>query len=84
MERHDKRCSCRSAHSLVAESAGNPIHHQLGVAVADGKWRARSSIRNFNSALFATITTDASWRPVNRLHDSFTALAALCRFSISS
>jgi potassium-transporting ATPase potassium-binding subunit len=56
-----------------AEASGNPIHHQLGVAGGnmEGK-EVRFGI--FNSALFATITTDASCGAVNSMHDSFTAL----------
>ncbi len=58
-----------------AESAGNPIHHQLGVAVADGNMEGKEvRFGIFNSALFATITTDASCGAVNSMHDSFTAL----------
>ncbi|MEO8429702.1 MAG: potassium-transporting ATPase subunit KdpA [Verrucomicrobiota bacterium] len=58
-----------------AEAAGNPIHHQLGVSAADGNME-RKEVRFgiFNSALFATITTDASCGAVNSMHDSFTAL----------
>jgi potassium-transporting ATPase potassium-binding subunit len=56
-----------------AEANGNPIHHHLGVAGGnmEGK-EVRFGI--FNSALFATITTDASCGAVNAMHDSFTAL----------
>ena len=44
-----------------AESAGNPIHQQLGVAAADGNMEGKEvRFGIFNSALFATITTDAS------------------------
>ncbi|HTI98347.1 MAG TPA: potassium-transporting ATPase subunit KdpA [Dongiaceae bacterium] len=58
-----------------AESAGNPIHHQLGVAVADGNMEGKEvRFGIFNSALFATITTDASCGAVNAMHDSFTPL----------
>jgi K+-transporting ATPase ATPase A chain len=58
-----------------AESSGNPIHHQLGVAVADGNMEGKEvRFGIFNSALFATITTDASCGAVNSMHDSFTAL----------
>jgi K+-transporting ATPase ATPase A chain len=61
-----------------AESAGNPIHHQLGVAVADGNMEGKEvRFGVFNSALFATITTDASCGAVNSMHDSFTALGGL-------
>jgi len=58
-----------------AEAKGNPIHHQLGVAAADGNMEGKEvRFGVFNSALFATITTDASCGAVNSMHDSFTAL----------
>jgi K+-transporting ATPase ATPase A chain len=58
-----------------AESSGNPIHHNLGVAVADGNMEGKEvRFGVFNSALFATITTDASCGAVNSMHDSFTPL----------
>ena len=58
-----------------AEAAGNPIHHNLGVAVADGNMEGKEvRFGIFDSALFATVTTDASCGAVNSMHDSFTAL----------
>src|SRR5882724_2697107 len=58
-----------------AEATGNPIHQQLGVAAADGNMEGKEvRFGVFNSALFATITTDASCGAVNSMHDSFTAL----------
>jgi K+-transporting ATPase ATPase A chain len=58
-----------------AESSGNPIHQHLGVAAADGNMEGKEvRFGIFNSALFATITTDASCGAVNSMHDSFTAL----------
>jgi K+-transporting ATPase ATPase A chain len=64
--------------SWWAEAAGNPIHHKLGVAVADGNMEGKEvRFGIFNSALFATITTDASCGAVNAMHDSFTALGGL-------
>ena len=61
-----------------AESAGNPIHHQLGVAAADGNMEGKEvRFGIFNSALFATVTTDASCGAVNSMHDSFTPLGGL-------
>src|SRR6478736_2747631 len=58
-----------------AESAGNPIHQQLGVAAADGNMEGKEiRFGIFSSALFATITTDASCGAVNSMHDSLTAL----------
>jgi K+-transporting ATPase ATPase A chain len=58
-----------------SESAGNPIHRALGVA-ADGGNMEGKEVRFgiFNSALFATVTTDASCGAVNAMHDSFTPL----------
>ncbi len=61
-----------------AEAAGNPIHQQLGVALGDGNMEGKEvRFGIFNSALFATITTDASCGAVNAMHDSFTALGGL-------
>ncbi|HWA08658.1 MAG TPA: potassium-transporting ATPase subunit KdpA [Opitutaceae bacterium] len=61
-----------------AEAAGNPIHQQLGVAAADGNLEGKEvRFGLFNSALFATITTDASCGAVNAMHDSFTPLGGL-------
>ena len=58
-----------------AEAAGNPIHQQLGVAAAGGNMEGKEvRFGIFNSALFATITTDASCGAVNSMHDSFTPL----------
>jgi K+-transporting ATPase ATPase A chain len=58
-----------------SEAAGNPIHHQLGVAAFDGNMEGKEvRFGIFNSALFAAITTDASCGAVNSMHDSFTAL----------
>ena len=61
-----------------AESSGNPIHQHLGVAAADGNMEGKEiRFGIFNSALFATVTTDASCGAVNSMHDSFTALGGL-------
>jgi K+-transporting ATPase ATPase A chain len=61
-----------------AESQGNPRLTALGVDATysnmEGK-EVRFGI--FNSALFATITTDASCGAVNAMHDSFTPLGGL-------
>ena len=58
------------------EAAGNPVLHQLGIAGGnmEGK-EVRFGIAA--SALFATVTTDASCGAVNAMHDSFTALGGL-------
>ena len=67
--------------ALVAwhyEAAGNPIMHQLGVDPADGNMEGKEvRFGIFNSALFATITTDASCGAVNSMHDSFTPMGGL-------
>jgi K+-transporting ATPase ATPase A chain len=66
------------------EQAGNPIVAKLGVQTAatpgqpggnmEGK-EVRFGIAN--SALFATVTTDASCGAVNSMHDSFTPIGGL-------
>jgi K+-transporting ATPase ATPase A chain len=68
----------------VAEQKGNPIHQAAGVASEptaggtggnmEGK-EVRFGIGD--SALFATVTTDASCGAVNAMHDSFTPLGGL-------
>ena len=61
-----------------AEASGNPIHQNLGVAVDDGNMEGKEvRFGVFNSALFATITTDASCGAVNAMHDSFTPIGGL-------
>ena len=61
-----------------AEASGNPIHQQLGVVAADGNMEGKEvRFGIFNSALFATVTTDASCGAVNSMHDSFTPLGGL-------
>jgi K+-transporting ATPase ATPase A chain len=61
-----------------AEAAGNPIHHALGVASADGNLEGKEvRFGIFNSSLFAAITTAASCGAVNAMHDSFTPLGGL-------
>jgi len=61
-----------------AESSGNPIHQQLGVAAADGNMEGKEvRFGIFESSLFATVTTDASCGAVNSMHDSFTPLGGL-------
>ena len=61
-----------------SEAAGNPIHQHLGVATADGNLEGKEvRFGIFNSALFATITTDASCGAVNAMHDSFMPLGGL-------
>ena len=60
-----------------AEAAGNPMFagtdQTAGACALAGTWRARKSRFGIaNSALFATVTTDASCGAVNSMHDSFT------------
>jgi K+-transporting ATPase ATPase A chain len=58
-----------------AEAAGNPIVHKLGVDAVGGNMEGKEvRFGIFNSALFATVTTDASCGAVNGMHDSFTPL----------
>jgi K+-transporting ATPase ATPase A chain len=58
-----------------SEAAGNPIHQQLGVSALSGNMEGKEvRFGVFNSALFATVTTDASCGAVNCMHDSLTAL----------
>jgi K+-transporting ATPase ATPase A chain len=61
-----------------AEVAGNPRLQALGVQ-ADGGNMEGKEVRFgiFGSALFATVTTDASCGAVNAMHDSFTPLGGL-------
>ncbi len=61
-----------------AEGAGNPRLHALGVDPAGGNMEGKEvRFGIFNSALFATVTTDASCGAVNSMHDSFTPLGGL-------
>jgi K+-transporting ATPase ATPase A chain len=60
------------------EAAGNPIHHKLGVAAADGNMEGKETrFGIFSTALFATVTTDASCGAVNAMHDSFTPIGGM-------
>jgi potassium-transporting ATPase potassium-binding subunit len=61
-----------------AESYGNPRLAALGVDRAAGNMEGKEvRFGIFNSALFATVTTDASCGAVNAMHDSFTPLGGL-------
>ena len=60
------------------EAAGNPLMAKLGIDPAGGNMEGKEvRFGVFNSALFATITTDASCGAVNSMHDSFTPLGGL-------
>jgi K+-transporting ATPase ATPase A chain len=67
-----------------AESAGNPAFAPLGIDTAASTLQAGGNMEGkevrfgiANSALFATVTTDASCGAVNSMHDSFTPLGGL-------
>jgi K+-transporting ATPase ATPase A chain len=60
------------------EAAGNPQVTALGVNPAGGNMEGKEIRFGItNSALFATITTDASCGAVNGMHDSFTPIGGL-------
>jgi K+-transporting ATPase ATPase A chain len=60
-----------------AESAGNPVMRGLPVAQAGNMEGKETRFGIANSALYATVTTDASCGAVNSWHDSFTPLGGL-------
>jgi K+-transporting ATPase ATPase A chain len=61
--------------TTYAEQHGNPMHQRLGVATADGNMEGKEVRFGIgDSALFATITTDASCGAINAWHDSFTPI----------
>src|SRR5262245_1405360 len=67
-----------------AEQAGNPIFERLGIQTTATDTQPGGSMEGKEtrfgiaaSALFATVTTDASCGAVNSMHDSYTPLAGL-------
>jgi K+-transporting ATPase ATPase A chain len=61
-----------------AEAAGNPIHEAMGIDRGLGNMEGKEvRFGVANSALYATVTTDASCGAVNSWHDSFTPLGGL-------
>jgi len=67
-----------------AEAAGNPAFAKLGIDAAPSSLQAGGNMEGketrfgiANSALFATVTTDASCGAVNSMHDSYTPLGGL-------
>ena len=61
-----------------AEAGGNPVVHGLAVDRAAGNMEGKEVRFGIaDSALFATVTTDASCGAVNSMHDSFTPLGGL-------
>ncbi len=68
----------------VAEQRGNPIHQKAGVAAlpTDGGTGGNMEGKEVrfgigDSALFATVTTDASCGAINSWHDSYTPIGGL-------
>ena len=73
-----------TAAAYWAEASGNPAFHAVGIDQAASELQAGGNMEGkevrfgiANSALFATITTDASCGAVNAMHDSFTALGGM-------
>jgi K+-transporting ATPase ATPase A chain len=61
-----------------AEAAGSPIVNAQGVAPSLGNMEGKEvRFGVASSALYATVTTDASCGAVNSMHDSFTPLGGL-------
>jgi potassium-transporting ATPase potassium-binding subunit len=67
-----------------AEARGNPIHAARGIDVMASATNPGGNMEGkevrfgiANSALYATVTTDASCGAVNAMHDSFTPLGGL-------
>jgi len=64
-----------TAITVASETAGNPIHHALGVGRAAGNMEGKEvRFGAVDSALFASVTTAASCGAVNAMHDSLTPL----------
>ncbi len=68
----------------TAEQRGNPIHQKAGVAALPSEGGTGGNMEGKevrfgigDSALFATITTDASCGAINSWHDSFTPIGGL-------
>jgi K+-transporting ATPase ATPase A chain len=60
------------------EAGGNPIMHRLAVDQGLGNMEGKEvRFGVANSALFATVTTDAACGAVNSMHDSYTPLGGL-------
>jgi K+-transporting ATPase ATPase A chain len=60
-----------------AENNGNPRFQKLALSSSGNMEGKETRFGIFNSALFATVTTDASCGAVNAMHDSFTPLGGL-------
>jgi K+-transporting ATPase ATPase A chain len=69
---------CGALVCWCAETHPNPAWQKLGIPLADGNMEGKEvRFGPFESALFATVTTDASCGAVNSMHDSFTPLGGL-------
>jgi K+-transporting ATPase ATPase A chain len=73
-----------TATAYWAEARGNPIHAARGIDVVASETNPGGNMEGkevrfgiANSALYATITTDASCGCVNSMHDSFTPIGGL-------
>jgi K+-transporting ATPase ATPase A chain len=61
-----------------AEARGNPIHVARGLDASGGNMEGKEVRFGIaSSALYATVTTDASCGAVNSMHDSFTPIGGL-------
>lgn len=67
-----------------SEASGNPAFERMGLNVAASNTQTGGNMEGkdvrfgvANSALYATVTTDASCGAVNSMHDSFTPLGGL-------
>jgi K+-transporting ATPase ATPase A chain len=65
------------AAAYSAEAHANPALHDVGIAHAGNMEGKEVRFGIADSALFATVTTDASCGAVNSMHDSFTPLGGL-------
>ena len=86
--RSGPRCSCSSSPASPrrtgAEARGNPIHAARGIDVAASATNPGGNMEGkevrfgiASSALYATVTTDASCGAVNAMHDSFTPIGGM-------
>ncbi|MBP7146006.1 MAG: potassium-transporting ATPase subunit KdpA [Acidobacteria bacterium] len=67
-----------AAAAYWAEAAGNPVVQAVCVDPGPGNMEGKETRFGIaNSALYATVTTDASCGAVNAMHDSFTPLGGL-------
>ena len=67
-----------AATAYWAEAKGDPIHQARGIAVADGNMEGKEVRFGIaTSALYATVTTDASCGAIIAQHDSFTPIGGM-------